>query len=467
MTSRTAEESYVVGGAVRDSLIGFVPSADIDLAVQGDGFAIARDIAGVMGPGAAFVPLDSDRGTGRVVLTEREAVTVDVSSFKGPDIYSDLRGRDFTINAVAVKISDVLQSGMTALLDPLAGVTDIKEKRIRMCSNDSFVDDPVRILRAFRFSSALGFGITPETAARIRPSVDSLANIAQERIRDEFIAVLSCDSSVAALKEMDRYGVLDVILPELRPMRGCGQNEYHHLDVWEHSLEAIERLEWVIAHRTQLFDDATEDIVTYLAGEPVLGRPRTALLKLVALFHDSGKPSTRTLDATGRIRFLGHEKISRDIFLTVGQRLKLSKREIEIVGSLIEGHMRPIILTNDSVSRRAVYRLCRRFDKDLIGLLLVFLADLSATRGPARPTGEEARALEKIREVLKWRLDMKTRRPPLLNGHDLMITFGIAPGPYLGTLLNRLAELQDCGRISTKEQALEFAKALIESKAHL
>jgi len=408
--------------------------------------------------------LDRDRGTGRVVLSDKNAMTIDVSSFKGPDIYEDLRRRDFTINAIAVKISDVLESGMTVTVDPLDGVTDLKEKQVRICSNDAFQDDPIRILRAFRFSSILGLVISAETAALIPPSVESVVNVASERIRDEFFAVLSCDSSVAALKEMDRYGVLDVILPELRPMKGCEQNEYHHLDVWDHSVEAIERLEWIIAHRSELFGSAAESITSYLLEEPVLGRPRAALLKLVALFHDSGKPLARTVDATGRFRFFGHEKISRDMFLDVGQRLKLSKREMEIVAGLIEGHMRPIILTNDSVSRRAIYRLCRRFDKELAGLFLVFLADLSATRGPARHMGEETRALERTREVLKWYLDMKPRRPPLVNGHDLMSTFGIAPGPNLGWLLKELVELQDCGHISTKEQALAMAGALIKSK---
>lgn len=464
LAARRAGDSYVVGGAVRDSLIGSAPCADLDLAVEGDGYAIAREVANAMRPGATFVPLDRDRGTGRIVLTDQETVTIDVSSFKGPDIYEDLRRRDFTINAVAVKISDVLQSGMTVLLDPLGGVTDLKEKTVRICSTESFRDDPIRILRAFRFSCTLGFVISPETAALVSPSVDAVIDAAPERIRDEFFAVLSCDSSIAALREMDRYGVLDAILPELRPMKGCEQNEYHHLDVWDHSFEAIERLEWIIAHRRQLYGTTAESITSYLLEEPVLGRPRLALLKLVALFHDSGKPHTRTRDAAGRIHFYGHEKISRDMFIEVGRRLKLSRREVETGAKLIEGHMRPMILTDDAVSMRAIYRLCRRFDKESVGLFLVFLADLSATRGPARPTGDDARALERTREVLDWYLDVQPRKPPLVNGHDLMRTFGLAPGPHLGALLKQLVELQDCGQISTKEQALAMAETLIKGK---
>ncbi|MDQ7783183.1 MAG: HD domain-containing protein [Desulfomonilaceae bacterium] len=457
-----AEDSYVVGGAVRDNLMGLDRGTDIDLAVQGDGYAVARDIADALGPGAAFVPLDRTRGTGRLVLTEGDAVTIDVSAFKGSDIVEDLTRRDFTINALAVKMRDLLQFGMTVPIDPLGGVADIKEKRIRACSNDSFRDDPIRILRAFRFSASLGFEVTSETASMIPPCVESLVNVAGERIRDEFVAVLSCGSSVTALRAMESYGVLAAVLPELRPMKGCGQNEYHHLDVWGHTLEAIERLEWIVAHRSTLFGDVTDTVTSYLFEEPVVGRPRVALLKLVILFHDSGKPRTRTSDATGRVRFFGHEKVSRDLFLDAGRRMKLSKRELEIVGGMIEGHMRPTILTDDSVSKRAVYRLCRKFDRDLPGLFLVYLSDLSASRGPARPKGERERAFERAREVLTWYMGLKKRRVPLVNGHDLMSTFGIAPGPYVGKLLRQLAELRDRDKITTREQALAAAKMLIE-----
>ncbi len=461
--ARLIEDSYVVGGAVRDTLMGRDPRADLDLAVRGDGFAIARDLADALSPGASFVPLDRNRGTGRVVLTGGEGVTIDVSSFKGRDIDEDLRRRDFTINAIAVKISDVLQSGLTVMADPLGGNTDIRERRIRTCSNDAFRDDPVRILRAFRFSSSLGFVVTPETAALMSRSVESIVNAASERIRDEFVAILSCNSSAAALREMDRHGVLDVIFPELRPMKRCGQNDYHHLDVWGHTLEAIERLEWIMSRKRELLGVTAESVTPYLTDEPVPGRPRAALLKLVMLFHDSGKPDTRTVDAAGKIRFFGHEKVSRSIFLNAGRRMKLANREMEIVGRLIEGHMRAIILTGDSVSKRAIHRLWRRFGIDLVGLLLVFLADLSAARGPARPMGEDARALQRTRDVLEWFVAIQTRRPPLVNGHDLMSAFGITPGPYLGRLLKHLAELQDHNDITTKEQALFVADALIRS----
>ncbi|MFH1115910.1 MAG: hypothetical protein V1792_18520 [Pseudomonadota bacterium] len=463
LASRLAEDSYVVGGAVRDALMGRKSDADLDLAVRGDGFSIAKDLADFLGPEASFVPLDRDRGTGRVVLKGDDGGSVDISSFKGPDIFEDLRRRDFTINAVAVKISDMLQSGPAVLVDPLGGVADIEAKLVRICSGEAFPDDPLRILRAFRFSSSLGLVITPETSAAVRESVGLIVNVAPERIRDEFIAVLACGSSIAALREMDRCGVLDVIFPELRPMKGCGQNAYHHLDVWSHTLEAVERFEWITSRPHELFGVTEEIVASYLTEEAVTGRPRSALLKLVILFHDSGKPAVRSVDAGGKVRFFGHEQVSRSIFLDACGRMKLARREMEIAAGLIEGHMRAMILTGDSVSKRAIHRLWRRFGNDLAGLLLIFLADLTAARGPARPVGEDERAFQRVRHVLEWFVDLQTCRPPLVNGHDLMGVLGLAPGPYLGWLLEHLAELRDNGEITTKEEALSIAAALIRN----
>lgn len=455
-------QSYLVGGALRDYLMGRRVGSDLDLAVEGDGFAIAVDIAALHE--ATFVPLDESHGTARIVLKAEEPVIVDISSLKGPDILADLEMRDFTVNAIALSIENFLEGRLDQMLDPCGGIRDIRSKIIRICAENSFSDDPLRILRTFRFMAGLGFRIEPHTLELIPVELRRLTGVAPERIRDEFVATLAADSSGEALRTMDVTGVLQELLPELQPMRGCGQNEFHHLDVWSHSLETVRQMESLVGDVASPFGDARPLIEEYLREGPVKGRPRAALLKLAALFHDSGKPQTRFVEPSGRVRFFGHEKLSREIFELSADRLKFAKKEISLVGDLVEGHMRPMIFTGEPVSKRAILRLHRRFRRDIIGLFLLFLADLAATCGPARTPESEKIARNQVIRALDICLEAeKTKEAPFVNGRDMMQLFGLEPGPNMGSLLKRLRELQDLGDITSKAEAIEVAREMLRA----
>jgi poly(A) polymerase len=455
-------QSYLVGGALRDYLMGKRVGSDLDLAVEGDGFVIAADIAALHV--ATFVPLDESHGTARIVLKTEEPIIVDISSLKGPDILADLEMRDFTVNAIALSIEYFLEGRFDQMLDPCGGIPDIRNKTIRICSDNSYRDDSLRILRAFRFMAGLGFRIEPHTLELIPAELDGLSWVAPERIRDEFVATLAADSSCEALQTMDATGVLQALFPELQPMRGCGQNEFHHLDVWSHSLETVRQMESLVRDADSLFGVAKPLTEEYLREGPVKGRPRIALLKLAALFHDSGKPQTRFVEPGGRVRFFGHEKLSREIFEFAADRLKLAKKEISLVGDLVEGHMRPMIFTGEPVSKRAVLRLHRRFHKDIIGLFLLFLADLAATRGPARTPESEEIARNQVIRALDICLEAeKTKEEPFVNGRDMMQLFGLKPGPHMGSILKRLRELQDLGDITSKAEAMEAAREMLQA----
>jgi poly(A) polymerase len=458
-----APEAFVVGGTVRDYLIGRVGRKDVDLAVAGDGFEIARLGATRCGSIATFVPLDSSRGTGRIVLRGELPLSVDVTSFRAPTFAEDLGLRDFTINAMAVAIQDFLVGRFDRVLDPTGGRTDLQAKTIRACSEKSFQEDPVRVLRAFRFMAGLRFEISAETLRLLTCAVGALPSTAPERIRDEFIAILAEESSFPALIEMDARGVLEVLFPELQSMKGCGQNDYHHLDVWGHTLETVRQMEGLLANKALQFGPFSDQIEAYAAQEPVKDRPRRALLKLAAIFHDAGKPEARFVDANGRVRFFGHEKISRQIFDRAGARLKLATREIAGTSEIIAGHMRPIIFTAKKTSRRAIHRLHAKFENNVIGLLLLFLADLGASRGPARRPEAYDHAWNQVMRGLAICLEAEAKPlQPLVNGRDLMSYLSISPGPHLGRLLRKLLELQDAGDISTREEALEAARRILD-----
>jgi tRNA nucleotidyltransferase/poly(A) polymerase len=455
-------DAFLVGGAIRDVLLHRRPRGELDVVIRGDGLRVGRRLADHVGPALSFVPLDPKRGIARLVLDKGKGGSIDISPLKGDTIQADLPNRDFTVNAIAVKVSDLLATGLEKLIDPLEGLGDLKAGRVRACSRQAFKDDPLRILRAFRLNASLGFEICADTIALIASSLSQLRAVTQERIRDELIAILAEDRSWNAVLGLDRQGIIDALFPELLPMKGATQNRYHHLDVWGHTLETIHQMEIILENRTAFFRGLSEKVDTYTKEEAVVGRPRKALLKLAAIFHDAGKPHCVITDEDGRLRFFGHEKVSREIFEEVGYRLKLAGREIRTIGLLIEGHMRPMILTGPSVTRRAAYRLCRSFQRDLVGLLLLFLADLGASRGPAREAGAYERALEQIQMILTLMFESEERPPaPLLNGRDLIRLFGLEPGPYLGGILKTLAELQGSGEINTPEEALAFVKGII------
>jgi poly(A) polymerase len=459
-----APESYLVGGAVRDHFMGRPRRADLDLAVKGNGLEIARMVVDRVGPGATLVPLDSKRFTGRVALRSNGIITIDVSALKGETIYDDLRKRDFTINSVAVVLDDLVASGIKRVIDPLGGLEHLQSRIVKASSTDAFQDDPLRILRAFRFAAGLNFRISPDTLDLIPASLPSLRDVSPERVRDELIALFAADKCFPALRSMDAAGVFGVLFPELAPMKGCGQNEYHHLDVWEHSLETVRCLEEQAALRFPCFDSLIPVIGQYLSEEPVTGRPRTALLKLAAIFHDAGKPETKFVDARGRVRFFGHEKVSEEIFSEAGARLKLATREMTVIKEWISGHMRPMSLDGHLISKRSVHRLYRKFRADIFGLFLLHLADLAASRGPARSPEAEELACNSVSRALEICSELEKSPPtPLLRGRDLMTLFGLDPGPQLGRILNHLAELQAEGEITSAEEAIATVRKYLDA----
>lgn len=458
------EKSYVVGGVLRDRMLEAPGRADLDLAVKGDGFQVARELTRMMGRYATFVPLDSGRGTARVVLSAHPARSIDISSLRGDGIHQDLEARDFTINALALDTGSFLRGEFDRIVDPMGGQDDLRSRVVRACSPTAFHDDPVRILRAFRFVVTLGFSLAPATKSIIGAQVTLLKTVSPERIRDELFVILSTSHCVRALEEMEELGILTTLFPELDLMKGCTQNWFHHLDVWNHTAAAIGNVEALVDRQEEIFGAFAARVRSYLGEEPVSGRPRVALVKLATLFHDVGKPPSRTVDPGGRIRFFGHEKISAEVFEETGRRLRLATREIRTVRGWIAGHMRPGILTSPEVTRRAIYRLCIAFGEDILGLLLIFVADLEASQGPARNPAADKQATQGVLRVLD--LCFAEEAPPrrLLDGRDLISMFGLREGPEIGRILQNLAELQGSGEITTRDQALEAVRHLIEKR---
>lgn len=470
-------ELYLVGGAVRDAMLGRV-SLDLDFVVPKDGIRLARRVADALH--ADVFPLDDTRDTGRVVLTlengQREKM--DFATYRGDSLEEDLRCRDFTINAMAVDVHSM------TLLDPLGGASDLRAKKLRACLDTSMQDDPVRILRGIRLAAALGFQIDPAARKAMRSAASLLANISPERVRDELFRILEGPQASTSIRALDMLGVIGHILPELTALKGIKQPDPHIHDVWEHTLQVLSALDEILATLSIGYEpEATGDLLTGMLITRIgryreqyaehfsrlmnADRSMRGLLFFTALYHDVAKPRSLTTDENGRIRFWGHDQGGADMAVARARELCLSNDEIQRMSLVIKNHMRIHFHTSrkegeeKDPSRRAIYRFFKENGDAGPDLVLLALADLRGTHGNELKQETWAAALDVCRLFLEnyWEHPQDVISPPiLLDGNDLMRELGIPPGPVLGDLLDAIREGQATGKIATRGQAVEFGR---------
>lgn len=468
---------WVVGGAVRDALLNR-RIRDLDFAVDGDALKMARLASNALD--GAYYPLDAEREVGRVILkSEAGDLTLDFARLRGPDLAADLAARDFTVNAMAVALDDA-----ETLIDPLGGLADVRAKLIRVCSPTAIADDPVRGVRAIRLAAQLDFRLDKDTRSLVRAQAGALGHVSPERVRDEFVRCVNGPRPSAALRALDLLGLLNPILPELAALKGVVQSPPHTLDVWEHTLAVVARLDEVLRLLGPVHDvDAASDLILGLISVQ-LGRYRHALtehlrapltpertaraaLMLAALWHDAGKPATRTADPDGRIRFLTHETVGADLAEKRLTELRLSGDELKRIRLIIANHMRPRQLSSQkAVSRRAIYRFFRDTGAAGVDSVLLSLADFLGKHGGEPPPQDEwAHHLAVCAQLLEAYFERRAERvspPALITGHDLMSELGLAPGPRLGQLLEAVREAQAVGEVADRVSALEFARRWVE-----
>lgn len=452
------QDAWLVGGTVRDLLGGARRAPlDVDVAVLGDAAGLARELATRLG--GSFVPLDELNGVYRVVC---EGLTVDVAALAGSSIAEDLARRDFTIDAMALPADAlVLAEPARALVDPYGGLADLQDGLVRAVSDRVFADDPARLARAFRLAATLGFAVDAHTLALVRRDAPLMARVAPERVTRELFLALDVPRAAPMLASMSETGVLGALLPETEAMRGMRQNEYHHLDVLGHSLEAVVCLEDVLSRLKDVLGPHAREVRTLLAEELVPERTRRALLKFAELLHDVGKPAKRE-ERDGKTTFYGHAKAGVAAAREACERLRLSRRETEEIVTLVAWHMLPGELAKHlPLPEKRLMRYFRRFGALSVPLALVALADGMATCGPAsdRLGTERLRAFARktAEDWFGWaRVRLETQ--PLLRGRDLIEELGMEPGPGMGRVLRELRDRQLAGDLTTREEALRAAR---------
>jgi tRNA nucleotidyltransferase/poly(A) polymerase len=417
----------LVGGAVRDELLGR-PHADWDLATALLPEAV---MARARAAGLRVIPTGIQHGTVTVILDDEP---MEITTFRsdgdyldgrrpesvrlGVSLAEDLARRDFTINAMALP----LEGG--GLVDPHGGQADLRAGLIRAVGDplDRFGEDGLRPLRACRFAAQLGFRIEAATLAAIPQRLEVARKVAVERVFTELNKLLTGAQPRTGLELLRESGLLDLCLPELGPMKGCGQNRHHRFDVWDHTLEVV-RL-----------------------------APPDPALRWAALLHDAGKPGARTLDATGEAHFHGHEARSLEIAAAVLARLKAGHGLVKEVLALVRHHG---IHPEPGWSDGACRRFLRRLSEDGLPLerwAAFRLADQRA-KGIEDPDREPRHAAVMARlEALAATRPPMSARDLALDGAALMALTGRKGGPWLGALQAELLEavLEDPDRNTTE-----------------
>lgn len=454
--------AYLVGGSVRDQVLGRPSMRDIDIALEGNASALARAFADMMG--GAFYLMDAEHNVARVILGK---LYVDFSELRGT-LEQDLATRDLTINAMARPLGES-SNDTRNVIDPFQGLADLRARQIRAVSDRSF-HDPVRMLRAVRIAGDLEMTVEPHTESLIERDAAMLARAPMERARDEFFKILAQPGVVIQLRYMHRLGLLGSLLPEVAALQGIRQSAPHTFDVFEHTLHCVEELvkiqarDYVEIANGELAAELGSHFNQVISGD----RMRGPLLRLAALLHDIGKPETLSVDDEGNIHFYEHEMRGAKMAGDILRRLRFSNDEIEIVTRTIEHHLRPPQLARAAkVSNRAVYRFFRDTGDEGIEICVLSLAD---SRGKSALSLEPDKD-EILRKMLANLLEKYYRSPEtviappvLLDGRTLMKELGVTPGPRVGQLLEAIREAQADGQVNSREEALALARQILSKE---
>ena len=436
---------YLVGGLVRDRVMGLAETShDIDIVLEGDALALAHflydagatSIHPVVYPrfGTAMVLVDGD---------QVELVTARIESYaadsRKPDtvqpgtILDDAHRRDFTINTLL----ENLHTG--EVVDPLGlAYADIDAHLIRtpLDPNVTFIDDPLRMLRAVRFATRFEFQIEKQTQVAILKNSHRLSIVSLERIRDEFTKMIAGPHPAQALETLRICGLLAQFAPELLEMVGVTQNTFHHLPVWEHTLAVLSAVP----------EDADLN------------------LRLAALLHDIGKPRTRSVSPDGRIHFYDHQTVSAEMSRELLNRLKFSNNDIDEIVLLVAQHMR-IGEYSEKWSTSAVRRLIRELGPHLNDLFVLHAADVAGLNPNHRDTLHSDALRDRIESVGDIAAISQITSP--LTGREVMDIFSLSESPLIGLVKKALTDAVVDGRLQAddREGALALAREVLKEHA--
>lgn len=401
-----AEDAYIVGGAIRDLLLGKENIKDVDIILEENAREIARHFAEISG--SAFVVLDEELGCYRVV---KEGVFLDLAVMRYKSLSLDLAERDLSINAMALPLIS-RQEREDALIDPFHGIRDLKRGIVRMISEENFIKDPLRLLRAFRFMATLGFAMEENTQRAVKDLSYLITSMSAERIAEELRIIFATASSYRTVKAMSGSGMLSHVLPE----SSCGDTAG--------LLDRYRSVEEMINDPSRCFGDGGDAATAYYTQDF-----RKAGTKLASLF-----PSGKAL-------------------VVAAKRLKLSRRETDYMSALVayRDDVRSLVRDKRDFSSRDDIRLLKNIRDDLYSLLIHAVA---AGACPGASSSHCADLLTFYHGSLKGRMELL----PLITGEDLIRELHLTPSPLFGAILEEVEDRTLAGSLASRQEALAFVK---------
>lgn len=448
ITEKFDNQIFLVGGAVRDYYMG-LESTDRDIIVMDED---AREFALKLKDlfDATFVPLDEENKIYRLVLPDKINY-IDVTNPAGNSIEKDLMRRDLTINAIAVNI----KTG--DVIDISGGVTDIKNKCINYVNELNFVDDPLRLLRVYRFQALYGFQLAPETINAVCKYSDLIHKPAVERINYEILKLFSGQYAHIALENMNKTWLLEEIFPFVKELKQVPPNAHHHLDLFHHSIETVKQIQ-------NLYNESSDVIKEHLNRIDFGGFSRLAHLKLAGFMHDIGKFSTWTIEE-GKHRFIKHDDVGAKMSVKILKDLHFSNKQIDYISSMIKYHIYPShVMTSPQITEKIMMRYVRKMDINSIDAIILAQADRLSARGPEITDEIVERNITSLNMLLRFYLEARETLKPLpklLDGNDVMKILNIKPSKKLGEIMEALHEAQISGDVMTRDHAVEFVKKLV------
>lgn len=439
MLNEMEEDVYLVGGAVRDFLLE-KETVDKDIIVNN-----ARQFAEKFANkyNRNVISLDEENKIYRIVL-EDKINYIDITEPINGSLHDDLKRRDFTINSIAINIKS------NEVIDINNGCEDLKRGIIKAISEKNILDDPLRILRAYRFVANLGFKIDNITLAIIEKHMDKIQYPAIERINYELFKLFEGKYCAEVLN--DSHKLIEKLYPIFIDVRKVPPNSHHHLGLYEHSVETVNQIQ-------RLYELSNIDIKKHLDGVDFGGFSRLTHLKFVGFLHDIGKYSTWTIEGD-RHRFIKHDDVGSKIAKEILKKNKFSKKQIIYISEMIKNHIYPSqVVSAENVNEKNYMRYIRKMEDNVIDNIILAQADRLSANGPAITQEIINTNINNLNKLLEFYLEIKDTLTPiekLLDGKDIMQIKSIKPSPALGEIINALHKEQLDGNILTKEDAIRF-----------